>query len=115
MVIKNLIGRPLYNHKIFLRNMVLVQGWTFMNTFLQFALGPSDFEMCNVGDEELKEGTSHGVKVLYKFPWGSETLETLWSLGDTLLLKTHQGTCTKLQRWKKVCSSSCHLYQCKCG
>ncbi|XP_026117676.1 DNA polymerase subunit gamma-2, mitochondrial isoform X2 [Carassius auratus] len=63
----------------------------------KFALGPSDFEMCNVGDEELKEGTSHGVKVLYKFPWGSETLETLWSLGDTLLLKTHQGTCKKLQ------------------
>ncbi|XP_016101239.1 DNA polymerase subunit gamma-2, mitochondrial isoform X2 [Sinocyclocheilus grahami] len=63
----------------------------------KFALGPSDFDMCNVVDEELKEGTSHGVNVLYKFPWGSETLETLWSLGDTLLLKTHQGTCTKLQ------------------
>ncbi|XP_016360958.1 DNA polymerase subunit gamma-2, mitochondrial [Sinocyclocheilus anshuiensis] len=63
----------------------------------KFALGPSDFDMCNVVDEELKEGTSHGVKVLYKFPWGSETLETLWSLGDTLLLKTHQGTYTKLQ------------------
>ncbi|XP_051751830.1 DNA polymerase subunit gamma-2, mitochondrial isoform X2 [Ctenopharyngodon idella] len=81
----------------------------------QFALGPSDFSMCNVMDEELKEGTSHGVKVLYKFPWGSETLETLWSLGDTQLLKTHQGTCRKLQRWKKVCSSSCHLCQCECG
>ncbi|XP_051751829.1 DNA polymerase subunit gamma-2, mitochondrial isoform X1 [Ctenopharyngodon idella] len=63
----------------------------------KFALGPSDFSMCNVMDEELKEGTSHGVKVLYKFPWGSETLETLWSLGDTQLLKTHQGTCRKLQ------------------
>ncbi|XP_067229768.1 DNA polymerase subunit gamma-2 [Chanodichthys erythropterus] len=63
----------------------------------KFALGPSDFSMCNVVDEELKEGTSHGVKVLYKFPWGSETLETLWSLGDTQLLKSHQGTCTKLQ------------------
>ncbi|XP_042614108.1 DNA polymerase subunit gamma-2, mitochondrial isoform X4 [Cyprinus carpio] len=63
----------------------------------KFALGPSDFDMCNVVDEELKEGASHGVKVLYKFPWGLETLETLWSLGDTLLLKTHQGTCTKLQ------------------
>ncbi|XP_073708171.1 DNA polymerase subunit gamma-2 [Garra rufa] len=63
----------------------------------KFALGPSDFSLCNVVDEELKEGTSHGVKVLYKFPWGSETLETLWSLGDTLLLKTHQGSCTKLQ------------------
>ncbi|XP_058633963.1 DNA polymerase subunit gamma-2, mitochondrial isoform X2 [Onychostoma macrolepis] len=63
----------------------------------KFALGPSDFSMCNVMDEELKEGTSRGIKVLYKFPWGSETLETVWSLGDTLLLKTHQGACTKLQ------------------
>ncbi len=69
----------------------------FLELLLQFALGPSDFSVCNVMDEELKEGTSHGVKVLYKFPWGSETLETLWSLGDTLLLKTHQGACTKLQ------------------
>ncbi|XP_050969140.1 DNA polymerase subunit gamma-2, mitochondrial [Labeo rohita] len=63
----------------------------------KFALDPSNFSMCNVLDEELKEGISHGVKVLYKFPWGSETLETLWSLGDTLLQRTHQGTCTKLQ------------------
>ncbi|XP_067315531.1 DNA polymerase subunit gamma-2 isoform X2 [Pseudorasbora parva] len=63
----------------------------------KFALGPSDFSVCNVVDEELREGTSHGVKVLYKFPWGSETLETLWSLGDTQLLKTHQGSCINLQ------------------
>lgn len=63
----------------------------------KFALGPSDFSMCNVVDEELREGTSHGVKVLYKFPWGSETLETVWSLGDTQLLNTHQGSCINLQ------------------
>ncbi|XP_056102104.1 DNA polymerase subunit gamma-2, mitochondrial isoform X1 [Rhinichthys klamathensis goyatoka] len=63
----------------------------------KFALGPSDFSMCNVVDEELREGTSHGVKILYKFPWGSETLETLWSLGDTQLIKTLQGSCINLQ------------------
>lgn len=72
-------------------------GMNFLEYLLQFALDPSNFSMCNVLDEELKEGISHGVKVLYKFPWGSETLETLWSLGDTLLQRTHQGTCTKLQ------------------
>nr|XP_001922359.2 DNA polymerase subunit gamma-2, mitochondrial [Danio rerio] len=63
----------------------------------KFALGPSDFNLCNVGDESLKEGASHGVKVLYNFPWGSETLETLWTLGDTQLLKTHQETSVKVQ------------------
>ncbi|XP_043096885.1 DNA polymerase subunit gamma-2, mitochondrial isoform X2 [Puntigrus tetrazona] len=63
----------------------------------KFALDPSDFNMFNVMDEELKEGTSHGIKILYKFPWGSETLETVWSLEKTVLLKTHQGVCTKLQ------------------
>ncbi|XP_051962187.1 DNA polymerase subunit gamma-2, mitochondrial [Xyrauchen texanus] len=63
----------------------------------KFALGPSDFSMCDVVDEELKEGAARGIKVLYKFPWGPETLETLWSLGDSHLLKTHQGTGTKLR------------------
>ncbi len=87
----------------------------FLELLLQFALGPSDFSVCNVMDEELKEGTSHGVKVLYKFPWGSETLETLWSLGDTLLLKTHQGACTKLQvRANCVCLKCVLLYQINC-
>lgn len=63
----------------------------------KFALGPSDFSLCDVVDKDLKDGTLRGIKVLYKFPWGLETLETLWSLGNTELQKTYQGTHTKLQ------------------
>ncbi|XP_056607588.1 DNA polymerase subunit gamma-2, mitochondrial [Triplophysa dalaica] len=63
----------------------------------KFALGPSDFSLCDVVDEDLKDGTLRGIKVLYKFPWGLETLETLWSLGNTELQKTYQGTHSKLQ------------------
>ncbi|XP_017548504.1 DNA polymerase subunit gamma-2, mitochondrial [Pygocentrus nattereri] len=63
----------------------------------KFALGPSDFSVCDVLSEELEEGASRGVKVLYQFPSGSETLETLWSFGDTKLLKTHHGSRAKLQ------------------
>ncbi|XP_066521441.1 DNA polymerase subunit gamma-2 [Hoplias malabaricus] len=63
----------------------------------KFALGPSDFSMCDVMSEELREGASRGVKVLYRFPSGSETLETLWSLGDTELLRRHHGSRAKLQ------------------
>ncbi|XP_057194699.1 DNA polymerase subunit gamma-2, mitochondrial isoform X3 [Triplophysa rosa] len=62
-----------------------------------FALGPSDFSLCDVVDKDLKDGTLRGIKVLYKFPWGLETLETLWSLGNTELQKTYQGTHSKLQ------------------
>lgn len=64
---------------------------------LQFALGPSDFSVCDVRDDELHEGMARGVKVLCQFPWGTETLETLWMLGDTELLKSHQGSQAKLQ------------------
>ncbi|XP_072538895.1 DNA polymerase subunit gamma-2 [Salminus brasiliensis] len=63
----------------------------------KFASGPSDFSMCDVLSEELREGASRGVKVLYRFPSGLETLETLWSLGDAELLKAHKGSKSKLQ------------------
>ncbi|KAI4894848.1 hypothetical protein NFI96_018293 [Prochilodus magdalenae] len=63
----------------------------------KFALGPSDFSLCDVPSEELKEGASRGVKVLYQFPSGPEALETLWSLGDAELLKAHHSSRGKLQ------------------
>lgn len=53
--------------------------------------------MCDVQDDELIDGASRGAKVLYKFPWGTETLETLWMLGDAELLKSHLGNRDKLQ------------------
>ncbi|KAK3557202.1 hypothetical protein QTP70_026138 [Hemibagrus guttatus] len=63
----------------------------------KFALGPSDFSVCDVQDDELINSASRGAKVLYKFPWGTETLETLWILGDTELLKSHPGNRAELQ------------------
>ncbi|XP_076871997.1 DNA polymerase subunit gamma-2 [Brachyhypopomus gauderio] len=63
----------------------------------KFALGPSDFSVHDVSGEELKQGASRGVEVLYHFPWGTEVLETLWNLGDTDLLNTHQHSKAKLQ------------------
>lgn len=46
---------------------------------------------------ELQHGASRGVQVTYKFPWGSEPLETLWNLGDSGLLRTHGNAKAKLQ------------------
>lgn len=60
--------------------------------FIQFALGPSDFSVRDVRDDELKQGALRGAKVLYKFPWGTETLETLWMLSDDELLRSHTGS-----------------------
>ncbi|XP_028829268.1 DNA polymerase subunit gamma-2, mitochondrial isoform X1 [Denticeps clupeoides] len=68
-----------------------------MKWWRRFASTPSDFTSSDVDSKDLKSGTSHGVRILYRFPWGSEPLETLWSLGDTELLRTHQGARTKLQ------------------
>ncbi|XP_030637735.1 DNA polymerase subunit gamma-2, mitochondrial [Chanos chanos] len=62
----------------------------------KFALGPSDFNCCDATDEELQSGASRGVKILYRFPWGTETLETLHNLGSTELLNSHRGSRTKL-------------------
>lgn len=63
---------------------------------VQFALSPSDFSSTEVPENELEEKTSRGVKILYKFPWGLESLETLWCRGDAELLQTYKGIRTKL-------------------
>ncbi|TSK62592.1 DNA polymerase subunit gamma-2, mitochondrial [Bagarius yarrelli] len=63
----------------------------------QFALGPSDFTSCDVPNDEINNSAARGVRLLYKFPWGTQTLETLWMLGDTELLRSHQGKITNLQ------------------
>ncbi|XP_060774930.1 DNA polymerase subunit gamma-2, mitochondrial isoform X1 [Neoarius graeffei] len=63
----------------------------------KFALGPSDFSVCDVQDDELHKDAASGVKVLYQFPWGAETLETLWMLSGAELLKNHQGSQAKLR------------------
>ncbi|XP_053494619.1 DNA polymerase subunit gamma-2, mitochondrial isoform X1 [Ictalurus furcatus] len=63
----------------------------------KFASGPSDFSVCDVAEDELHEGAARGVKVLYEFPWGTETLETLWLLGDNELLRSHPGSLDKLK------------------
>ncbi|KAG9350411.1 hypothetical protein JZ751_026771 [Albula glossodonta] len=63
----------------------------------KFALGPSSFSCSDVADGEEGERVARGVKILYHFPWGSETLETLWNLGDVELLQTHRGSRAKLQ------------------
>ncbi|XP_029950532.1 DNA polymerase subunit gamma-2, mitochondrial [Salarias fasciatus] len=63
----------------------------------KFALSPSHFSSSEVPSEELIEAASRGVRIQYSFPWGPETLETLWSRGDAELLHTHQGVRSKLQ------------------
>ncbi|XP_010768433.1 DNA polymerase subunit gamma-2, mitochondrial isoform X1 [Notothenia coriiceps] len=63
----------------------------------KFALSPSDFSSSDVPEEELEEAASRGVRILYRFPWGQEPVETLWSRGSTELLHTHNGVRAKLQ------------------
>ncbi|KAM7008665.1 DNA polymerase subunit gamma-2-like [Tautogolabrus adspersus] len=63
----------------------------------KFALSPSDFSSSDVPEEELEEAASRGVRIIYSFPWGQETLETLWNRGNAELLQTHGGNRSKLQ------------------
>ncbi|XP_026158690.1 DNA polymerase subunit gamma-2, mitochondrial isoform X2 [Mastacembelus armatus] len=63
----------------------------------KFALSPSDFSSSEIQEEELVKIASRGVRISYDFPWGQETLETLWSRGDSELLQTHKGARSKLQ------------------
>ncbi|MEQ2174814.1 hypothetical protein GOODEAATRI_011627 [Goodea atripinnis] len=60
---------------------------------------PSDVSGCSieVPENELEKTESRGVKILYNFPWGLESLETLWCRGDTDLLQTYKGVRTKWQ------------------
>ncbi|KAM9363203.1 DNA polymerase subunit gamma-2 [Symphorus nematophorus] len=63
----------------------------------KFALSPSDFISSDVPENELEEVASRGVRIMYRFPWGQEPLETLWSRGNAELLETHRGARSKLQ------------------
>lgn len=63
----------------------------------KFALAPSEFSSQDVPEEALPGGVSRGVKIVYSFPWGQETLENLWSRGDSELLQTHGGVRAKIQ------------------
>uniref|UniRef100_UPI0037E7A1A6 DNA polymerase subunit gamma-2 n=1 Tax=Semicossyphus pulcher TaxID=241346 RepID=UPI0037E7A1A6 len=61
----------------------------------KFALSPSDFSSSDVPEEELEKFASRGVRIIYRFPWGQETLETLWNRGNADL--AHKGARSKLQ------------------
>ncbi|XP_033833760.1 DNA polymerase subunit gamma-2, mitochondrial [Periophthalmus magnuspinnatus] len=62
----------------------------------KFALSSSDFSSRDVPGEDLHLPASRGVKIMYNFPWGPESLEILWSRGDTELLQAHNGARSKL-------------------
>ncbi|NWS94698.1 DPOG2 polymerase, partial [Mionectes macconnelli] len=57
----------------------------------KFAVGPSNFSSSDFHDEEGRRG----FKLHYKFPWGTETIETLKNLGDTELLQMYPGETSK--------------------
>ncbi|KAM4594044.1 DNA polymerase subunit gamma-2 isoform 2-T2 [Fundulus diaphanus] len=63
----------------------------------KFALSPSDFNSVEVPEHELEETASRGMKILYNFPWGLQSLETLWCRGDAELLQAYKGVRSKLQ------------------
>ncbi|XP_060058562.1 DNA polymerase subunit gamma-2, mitochondrial [Erinaceus europaeus] len=59
----------------------------------KFAVSPSNFSSSDCQDEEGRKGN----KLYYNFPWGKETIETLWNLGDRELLHMYPGDVSKLQ------------------
>lgn len=77
--------------------------WANTLKLFQFALSPSDFSSTEVAEEGLEEPASHGVRILYRFPWGPETLETLWMRGNSELLQMHKGARSKLQVRLRLC------------
>ncbi|XP_077426025.1 DNA polymerase subunit gamma-2 isoform X2 [Vanacampus margaritifer] len=56
-----------------------------------------DFSISDVPQDELEGASSRGVKIFYKFPWGQEPVEVLWSRGDSELLQFHKRVRSKLQ------------------
>ncbi|NWH62730.1 DPOG2 polymerase, partial [Geococcyx californianus] len=59
----------------------------------KFAVSPSNFSSSDFQDEEGRKG----FNLHYRFPWGTETIETLTNLGDTELLQMYPGDSSKLQ------------------
>ncbi|NWH79397.1 DPOG2 polymerase, partial [Piaya cayana] len=58
----------------------------------KFAVGPSNFSSSDFQDEEGRKG----YNLHYRFPWGTETIETLTNLGDTELLQMYPGDNSQL-------------------
>ncbi|XP_069728735.1 DNA polymerase subunit gamma-2 isoform X3 [Phaenicophaeus curvirostris] len=58
----------------------------------KFAVGPSNFSSSDFQDEEGRKG----FNLHYRFPWGTETIETLTNLGDTELLQMYPGDNSQL-------------------
>ncbi|XP_042658608.1 DNA polymerase subunit gamma-2, mitochondrial isoform X2 [Tyto alba] len=58
----------------------------------KFAVSPSNFSSSDFEDEEGRRG----FNLHYKFPWGTETVETLKNLGDTELLQMYPEDSSKL-------------------
>ncbi|KAM9537273.1 DNA polymerase subunit gamma-2 isoform 1-T1 [Guaruba guarouba] len=58
----------------------------------KFAVAPSNFSSSDFQDEKGRKG----FNLHYKFPWGTETIETLKNLGDTELLQMYPGDSSKL-------------------
>lgn len=71
---------------------------TNLNFLFQFAMSPSNFTSSDCQDEEGRKGN----KLYYSFPWGKESIETLWNLGDQELLHMYPGNVSKLH----VCFTS---------
>ncbi|KAG8446066.1 hypothetical protein GDO86_013802 [Hymenochirus boettgeri] len=59
----------------------------------KFAQTPSDFSSSELQDEEGRRNTL----IQYRFPWGTETIEILCNIGDSVLTQMHSGSSTKLQ------------------
>ncbi|XP_028935992.1 DNA polymerase subunit gamma-2, mitochondrial [Ornithorhynchus anatinus] len=59
----------------------------------KFALTPSNFSSSDCQDEAGRKG----IKLCYNFPWGKESVEALWNLGDHELLQMYPGDNSKLQ------------------
>lgn len=55
-------------------------------------MSPSNFGSSDCEDEEGRKG----INLYYSFPWGKETIETLWNLGDQELLHMYPGDVSKL-------------------
>ncbi|XP_006886339.1 PREDICTED: DNA polymerase subunit gamma-2, mitochondrial [Elephantulus edwardii] len=58
----------------------------------KFAVRPSNFSSSECQDEDGRKGN----QLYYSFPWGKESIETLWNLGDRDLLQIYPGNASEL-------------------